>query len=304
MIHTSIILINYNSENDTIDCLKSLSKIKTTGFKYNVVIVDNASRKKFSVPNALEASNIEVIRSETNKGFTGGNNLGIFYAVEKYNSDFVLLLNNDTTADDNFLKEMIRTAQSNPRVGMVSSKIYFSKGREFHKDSYHKSDLGNVLWYAGGSIDWNHLASFHRGVDEIDRGQFDTQTESDFATGCSVLIKREILEKVGTFDKRFFLYLEDVDWSVRVRRAGYIIAFEPKSIVYHKNAGSTGGSGSKTHDYYQTRNKLLFVFKHGNFKELIILVRISIHTLINGSPAQRLGILHFFIMRFGKQPIV
>ena len=304
MIHVSIILINYNAAEDTVDCLKSLRKIKTTGFKYNVVIVDNASKDIFSVPQNLESSNIEVIRSEANKGFTGGNNLGIFYAVEKYNSDYVLLLNNDTTVDENFLKEMVRTAQADPRIGMVGSKIYFSKGREFHSESYNESELGNVLWYAGGSIDWNHLAAFHRGVDEVDKGQFDNQTESDFATGCSVLIKREILEKVGTFDKRFFLYLEDVDWSVRVKRAGYIIAFEPKSIVYHKNAGSTGGSGSTTHDYYQTRNKLLFAFKHGTWKEVGTALRIALFTLINGSPAQRLGVVHFFMMRFGKQPII
>lgn len=304
MIHISIIIINYNSAKDTVDCLNSLDKIKTTGFKVNTIVVDNASVEPFEVPKNLQNSSIQVIRSDANKGFTGGNNMGIYYAVEKFNSDYVLLLNNDTTVDENFLKEMVRLAESDPKIGMVGSKIYFSKGREFHKDSYKKSELGNVLWYAGGSIDWNHLAAFHRGVDEVDRGQFDTQEESDFATGCSVLIKREILEKVGTFDKRFFLYLEDVDWSVRVTKAGYKIAFCPTSIVYHKNAGSSGGSGSKTHDYYQTRNKLLFAFKHGTWNEIGIALRIAFSMIINGTPAQRQGVLHFFLMQFGKQPII
>jgi len=303
MIHVSIIIINYNSKQDTLDCLNSLKNIKSTGFKYDIIVVDNASMEVFELPKGLQSENVQVIRSEANKGFTGGNNMGIYYAVEKFNSDFVLLLNNDTTVDENFLKEMVRTAQADPKVGMVGSKIYFSKGREFHKDSYDKSEFGHILWYAGGSIDWNHLAAFHRGVDEVDLGQFDTQTESDFATGCSVLVKREILEKVGTFDKRFFLYLEDVDWSVRVTNAGYKIAFCPTSIVFHKNAGSTGGSGSKTHDYYQTRNKLLFAFKHGTWKEIGTALRIALFTLLKGSPAQRQGVLHFFLMQFGKQPI-
>ena len=304
MIHVSIILINFNSEKDTIECLDSLSKIKTTGFKHNIIIVDNASRDLFIVPKKLQNNHTEVIRSETNKGFTGGNNLGIYYAIEKYNSDFVLLLNNDTTVDQSFLRDMVRTAQSDPKIGMVGSKIYFSKGAEFHAESYEKSELGNVLWYAGGAIDWNHLAAFHRGVDEVDRGQFDSQTESDFATGCSVLVKREILEKVGTFDKRYFLYLEDVDWSVRVTKAGYKIAFCPTSIVYHKNAGSSGGSGSQIHDYYQTRNRLLFAFKHGSWSEILTALRIGFLTYLTGSDAQKLAVFHFVTMQFGKQPII
>lgn len=304
MIHVSIILINYNAQEDTIDCLKSLEKIKASGFKYNIIIIDNASKEALELPKSLQNSYTEIVSSNTNKGFTGGNNMGIYFAVEKYNSDYVLLLNNDTTVDEDFLKELVKTAQSNPRIGMAVSKIYFYKGREHHKGSYKKSELGNVLWYAGGSIDWNHLATFHRGVDEVDRGQFDSQTQSDFATGCSVLVKREILEKIGTFDKRFFLYLEDVDWSVRVTRGGYKIAFCPQSIVYHKNAGSTGGSGSKIQDYYLTRNKLLFAFKHGTWKDIVTAMRIAITTMLNGTSAQRQGVIHFFTMQFGKQPII
>ena len=304
MIHVSTILINYNSKEDTLACLSSLSKIKTTGFKHTIIIVDNASKDVFQLPNRLKNSTTEIIRSESNIGFTGGNNMGIYYAIEKYNSDYVLLLNNDTTVDENFLKELVRTAEADSKIGMVGSKIFFSKGKEFHIDSYDKKDLGNVLWYAGGSIDWDHLAAFHRGVDEIDSGQFDNQTESDFVTGCSMLVKREVLEKVGTFDKRFFLYLEDVDWSVRVKNAGYTIAFSPTSIVYHKNAGSSGGSGSKIHQYYQTRNRLLFAFKHGSWKEIITAFRLAIGYILKGSNTQRKAVWHMFTFQFGKQPII
>lgn len=304
MIHVSIILIDFNAHKDTIECLHSLSKIKSSNFKFNLIVVDNASKEMLEIPKNLQNSQLEVIRSEANKGFTGGNNLGIYYAVEKYNSDYVLLLNNDTTVDENFLNELIKSAESEQKVGLVASKIYFSKSKEFYSDSYDKSDLGNVLWYAGGSIDWNHLAAFHRGVDEIDRGQFDNQSESEFATGCCVLVKREILEKVGTFDKRFFLYLEDVDWSVRITKSGYKIGFCPTSIVYHKNAGSTGGSGSKTHDYYMTRNRLLFAFKHGSWTEIITALRIAFFMILSGSSAQRRAVMHFFTLQFGKQTIV
>lgn len=304
MLHISILLINYNSSKDTIACLKSLKKVSTTGFKTNIVIVDNGSIEEFQLPKSLQQSNVEVIRSEANKGFTGGNNLGIYYAIEKYNSDYVLLLNNDTTVDKKFLKELLSVAESDSKIGMVGSKIYFSPGFEYHKDSYKKSDLGNVLWYAGGSIDWKHLVAFHRGVDEVDKGQFDSQEESDFVTGCSMLVKREVLEKVGVFDKKYFLYLEDVDWSIRAQLAGYSLAFAPRSIVYHKNAGSSGGSGSLIHEYYQTRNRLLFAYKYGNWETILTAVRLIIQYLLFGTKAQRLGVLHALTFQFGKQPIV
>lgn len=303
MLHVSIILINYNSSEDTIECLESLVKVKASNCKHTIIVVDNASKDVFELPAALQQFNIDVVRSDANKGFTGGNNLGIYYGIEKYNSDYVLLLNNDTTVDPDFLRTLVKTAESDPKIGMVGSKIYFYTGREYHTNSYKKEELGKIIWYAGGSIDWNHLAAFHRGVDEVDRGQFNSQTESDFATGCSVLIKREILEKIGTFDKRFFLYLEDVDWSVRVSKAGYRVAFCPESLVWHKNAGSSGGSGSKTQEYYQTRNRFLLAFKHGTWHEIATVIRIALKLLLTGNSTQRQAVLHFFMMQFGKQAI-
>ncbi len=303
-MHISIILVNYNTDEYTIDCLDSLLKINSTGFKHTIIVVDNASTKPFVLPKRLINSKIDLIRSESNLGFTGGNNMGIYYGIEKYNSDYVLLLNNDTTVDPNFLKELVDHAENNPKAGVTTSKIYFTKGREFHINSYNKSELGKVFWYAGGSIDWDNLVAYHRGVDEVDRGHFDDQIECDFATGCSLMIKREVLEKVGTLDKKYFLYMEDVDYSVRVLKAGYEIHFVPKSIIWHKNAGSTGGSGSPLQEYYQTRNTLLFTFKHGGFKQMVTAVRLIIGFLLNGNSRHRLAVYHLLTARFGKQPII
>lgn len=303
-MHISIILVNYNTDKYTIDCLDSLLEIKTPGFKHSIVVVDNASSVPMVLHRRHKVPTIELIRSESNLGFTGGNNMGIHYAVEKYNSDYVLLLNNDTTVGPNFLKELLLHAEKYPKAGLTTSKIYFSKGREFHSQSYKNDERGNVLWYAGGSIDWDNLVAFHRGVDEVDMGQFDNQLECDFATGCSVMIKREVLEKVGTLDKKYFLYMEDVDYSVRVKKAGYEIHFVPKSIIWHKNAGSTGGSGSPLQEYYQTRNTLLFAIRNGNFKQLIMVIRLIIGYLLNGNSRHRLAIYHLFTGRFGKQPIM
>ncbi len=303
-MHISIILVNYNTDEYTIDCLDSLLKINTPGFRHSIIVVDNASTVPMVLPKRLMVPAIELIRSESNLGFTGGNNMGIHFGIEKYNSDYVLLLNNDTTVHPDFLKELVTHAEKYPKAGITTSKIYFSKGREFHLNSYKKDELGKVFWYAGGSIDWDNLVAYHRGVDEVDRGHFDNQLECDFATGCVLMIKREVLEKVGTLDKKYFLYMEDVDYSVRVKKAGYEIHFVPKSIVWHKNAGSSGGSGSPLQEYYQTRNTMLFTFKHGGLKQIITVFRLIFGFLIDGNSRHRLAVYHLLTGRFGKQPII
>jgi GT2 family glycosyltransferase len=303
-MHISIILVNYNSDEYTIDCLDSLLKIKTPGFKHTTIVVDNASTVPLVLPKRHLVPTIELIRSESNLGFTGGNNMGIHYGVEKFNSDYVLLLNNDTTVDPNFLKELLNHAESHPKAGITTSKIYFTKGREFHIDSYDKKNLGKVLWYAGGSVDWDHLVAFHRGVDEVDRGQFDNQLECDFATGCTLMIKREVLEKIGTLDKKYFLYMEDVEYSIRAKKAGYEVHFVPNSIVWHKNAGSTGGSGSPLQQYYQSRNTLLFTIMHGSWKQMVTVIRLALRFVFTGTKNERRAVFHLLTARFGKQPII
>lgn len=282
MDHISVIIVNYNSEKDTSDCLESLSAVKVEDAKLNVIVLDNASREPFELPKNLSTNRFEVMRSESNLGFTGGNNLAIKFALDKYNSDYLLLLNNDTLVDKQFLNALLKHSRQYPTQGMICPKIYFAKSNEFHRRSYTADQKGKVLWYAGGSIDWPNLVAFHRGVDEVDRQHFDRQLTSDFATGCAVLIKREVLEKIGVFDERFFLYLEDVDLSVRAMKAGYEIGFCGASKVWHKNAGSSGGAGSSLHQYYQTRNRVFFGLKHGSWRQRLTTVR-YLTTLLQSS---------------------
>ena len=119
-----------------------------------------------------------------------------------------------------------------------------------------------------------------------------------------MLIKREMIEEVGILDKKYFLYLEDVDYSVRVKKKGYKIVFSPNSIVYHKNAGSSNGAGSATHLYYQTRNRLLFFFKYSNWRHKLTALRFALERLLNGSLIERQAIRDYFLGRFGKQPVL
>lgn len=304
MDHISIIIVHYNSDKDTKECLYSLENIKTNGYRVSVVVVDNGSKKQFVLPKSLRNKRLEVIRSEANLGFTGGNNLGIWYARKNYNSDYFLLLNNDTYVKPDFLNELYDSLQKNEKKGLICPKIYFAKGFEFHKRSYARKSLGKIFWYAGGSIDWLNLRAFHRGVDEIDRGHFDKQDKSEFATGCCMLIPREIVETVGLLDKRYFLYLEDVDYSFRVKRAGYPILFCPQSIIWHKNAGSTGGAGSAVAQYYQTRNRLYFIFKNAPWRSKLTALGLAFRKLTTGSALEKQAVTDLLLARMGKQPIL
>lgn len=286
----SIIIINYNGQKDTVDCLESLEKIESKGFDLQVVVVDNNSTTPFTIDkNLFHTYSLETLRSEKNLGFTGGNNLGIRHAFKTHSPEYVLLLNNDTTVAPDFLQKLVNTAQRRKNVGAVCPLIYFSKGREFHSKSYEKEDLGKVVWFAGGAIDWKHMYAYHRGVDEVDRGQFlyedvakDREQSAtripniqyhtmDFATGCCVLFPTKILEEVGLFDDAYFLYWEDVDLSWRIRQAGYEIYLEPTAHIWHKNAGSSGGSGSSLHQKYQEKNRIRFTRKHSSFLKIMSL---------------------------------
>lgn len=303
MDHISIVIVHYNTEAETTDCLESLREVKTTaGFKFNVVILDNASKEPLKLKNLAE--NFELIRSDSNLGFTGGNNLAIRFALNKYNSDYVLLLNNDTVVHPDFLKILYKVAQDDPKAGLINPKIYFEKNYEFFTDDYSPQDRGQVLWYAGGSIDWRHLAADHRGVDEVDRGQFDDLQPVDFATGCCLLIPRQVIELVGLLDEALFLYAEDVDYSLRVKKAGYKLLFAPEAIVWHKNAGSSGGAGSPTQLYYQTRNRLWLAKKHGDYGVKYVAARLIWHILWSGSSVEKQALKDFLTNNMGKKSII
>lgn len=280
----AIIIVHYNSEKVTLECLASLEKIETSS-SLNIVVVDNGSKQPLNLTS--KPDRVELIRSEKNLGFTGGNNLGIEFAFEHFSPKYILLLNNDTIIDPHFLDTLVEFAESHPDVGTVSPKIYFERGYEFHKKEYSEDQLGKVIWFAGGSIDWKNIYGFHRGVDEVDYGQFDLPTlqrnskevpyfgyaTMDFASGCCVLIPSAVLQKVGLFDDSYFLYWEDVDLSVRIRQAGYQLYFEPKAVIWHKNAGSSGGSGSALQQKFQKKNRVKFALKYAPVRSKLAVLK-------------------------------
>lgn len=294
MKKVSVIILHYNSLQNTLDCIESLQKIVVPkGTQIEIIVVDNGSKEN------IKYRGVKIIKNKENLGFAEGNNVGIRYALEN-GADFVLILNNDTYVEKNFLEELLQVGKQDNKIGILIPKIYFAPGFEFHKDRYEKNELGRVFWYAGGEIDWANVIGHHRGVDEVDRGQYDKIEETETATGCCMLIKREVFEKVGLLDDKYFLYYEDNDLSMRAKKKSFKIMYVPASLIWHKNAGSAGGSGSMLQDYYITRNRLLFGLRYAPPRSRFALFRESLSLLIKGREWQKRGVLDFYLKKLGK----
>ncbi len=299
MKHVALVTVNFNSEKETHSLLSSLRNLQQNEFTLSIIVVDNASKIRFALLDAEKKQNITLITTEKNLGFSGGYNTGIQEAL-RIGADYIVIINNDTLVKKDFIQKFLETCENSQQIGIVAPKIYFAKGHEFYNEKYKEAEKGKVFWYAGGFMDWNTVFSKHRGVDEVDHGQYDRVEQIDFATGCCMFIPREVLQKVGGFDNSLFLYFEDADLSQRILRAGYKILYQPKSVIWHVNAASGGGSGSSLHDYYITRNRMVFGMRYAPLRSRFALFRESINLLLFGREWQKKGIQDFYLRKLGK----
>jgi len=293
-----LVILNWNGWEMTLNCLKSLKDVECDGFSVEVIVVDNGSTDDSVERIRKTEPKVKIVENKKNLGFAEGNNVGIRYALEN-RADYICLLNNDTRVDPDFLVELFKVAQSDKKIGLIGGKIYFEKKYEFFKDKYKDSQRGKVIWYAGGLIDWNNVYASHRGVNEVDTGQYDQTVETEYISGCLMFGAREMFRKAGLFDKRYYLYFEDVDLSQRIRKEGFKLIFYPKAKIWHLNSGSSG-SGSSLHDYFITRNRLLFGMKYASLRSKIALIKESLELLKNGRKWQKIGVRDFYFRRYGK----
>ncbi len=292
-----IVILNYNGIKDTRECLTSLKDIKTSRFLHTIYVVDYSNDLQETQAINKEFPETVVIKKTGNLGFAGGNNVGIKQALND-GVDYILLLNNDTLVSSDFLQILFEYMEKNPMVGCISPKIYFAKGYEYHKDRYKRTELGKVIWYAGGLLDWQNMYGSHRGVDEVDQGQYDKTMKTDFASGCCMLVKKEVFEKIGFLNEKLFLYWEDSDFSVRAEKAGWHVVYNPKPYIWHKNAGSSG-VGSSLHDYFLQRNRLWFGFHYAPLRTKLALLRQSLVQLGKSTSWNRRAIVDYYFMNMG-----
>ena len=293
------VVVNYHRPKDTVECLQSLFKSKINNKEFKIVLVENESKEDDIKEFRTLFSNLQVIENKQNTGFAKGNNIGIRYSLE-HSADYIVLVNNDALVENNAISRLIEVFERNSNVGIVGPKIYFAKGFEYHKDRYNEKELGKVIWYAGGKINWGNILGSHRGLDEVDNGQYDIGGSTEFVTGCCMAVKKEVFEKIGLLTEEFFLYLEDLDFNIRLSNAGYKIYYEPQALVWHKNLGTNKTSNNDKQQYYYTRNRMLFGFKWATFKTKLLLIKESIGFLIYGSKFQKKGITDFYLKRFGE----
>lgn len=282
-------LVVFNNSGDIISCLKSLKEQTFTRFE--IVIVDNASNStevnhitSFINRQTSGIQKIHFIKNERNLGYSGGNNVGIKYALEHGASE-ILILNPDTTADTYLLEEMHNVLVSDSKVGIVGPVI----------------DEGNRK-IAGGKISWLKPELNHT----------EERSRYDFLTGACFLVKSEVFEKVGLFDERYFLYFEDADFCVRARKAGYQLVTAENALLHHKVSATTSKLGSARLLRYHYRNTHVFNMKNAPIWAFILLPFWSILIIIKQllklavgrdkviSKEILLGVLDFYRGRFGK----
>ena len=237
-------------------------KIKSNFFKYDPtdkpIEILNYKQKYIELEkNSRRNKQLIIIENKKNFGFAEGNNIGMEFALKNLNSDYILLLNNDTVVDNDFLKTLVLEGEADSKIGILGPKMYYY-------------DNPNIIWCIGGKIDWKLARGLHIGIDEIDTGQYSEKMNFDYINGSCILIKRKVLEEIGFFDKNFFLYFEETDLALRASKKGYNNTYIPNAKIWHKVSKSGGGIKKEIGLYYITRNRWLFMKKWASGKNFFI----------------------------------
>ncbi len=245
------VILNWNNADDTLACLASLEK--TTYSRFETVVIENNSQddslariSSYQAPYPLH-----ILSQKENLGFAGGVNQGIRYAMA-HNADFIFLLNNDARIAPDTIKKMLAAAQEHQNVGIFGPII-------FHISDDVQTDR---VWFAGGILDWLDIARIGK-HETMPPQPSDGTAPTSFITGCAMLIRREVIEAIGEFDERFFLYFEDVDYNLRAKKAGWGITIVPGAKTWHKvSATALKQTGAPAILYYHHRNGMLLTQKH------------------------------------------
>lgn len=254
----SIIILNWNGKNDTLECLESVKKIDYSNFE--VIVVDNGSDDDSSVEIRKQFPDITVIETGKNLGFAEGNNVGIRHALRN-GAEYIFLLNNDAVADQQILNAFLEAAQLYPDAGIFGAKIYYYSEPD-------KIQFAVAKWVRETCY-FDHI-----GEGEVDNeDKFEAYRETDFVMGCAFYFRKELIDKVGYLEPRFFLNYEETDWCFRARYSGYKCFFVPKAKVWHKGSVSLGGQASPQYSYFMTRNELFWAERNLRFNERLNLYK-------------------------------
>jgi GT2 family glycosyltransferase len=265
----AIIILNWNNPSDTLTCLHSVATLDYPADRLTVIVVDNGSTDDSVARIRAAYPDMTLIVNSVNLGYAEGNNVGIRYVLKSH-TDYILVLNNDTEVSIDFLSQLVAEAESSSSIGIVGPKMYFF-------------DPPDMIFAAGSQVRWDDGELEQRGIwqreSEVGRLYAGVPEDVDFIIGCGVLFRREVLEKIGGLEKRYYLNFEDVDVCIRSRQAGYRVRYTPHAVLYHR-VSATLGQASPQNTYYMTRNALLFFWTHlSGWRRYRTIVRIVIRNL-------------------------
>jgi GT2 family glycosyltransferase len=253
MKKVSIITVNYNQQGVTEALLRSISGTNTYP-DIETIVIDNGSKTNPVVQWQQLFPEVHFIRSEKNRGFAGGNNIGI----EQATGEYLFLVNNDTEFTTGLIETLVNVLEENPAIGIISPKIKYY-------------DQPELLQYAGFTP-MNYFTARNKCIGQYatDTAAFDDLTgPTGFAHGAAMMLRKEVAIKAGLMAENFFLYYEEMDWCERIKRAGYEVWVCTQATIYHKESVSVGKT-SPLKEYFMNRNRLLFVRKNGNGKHKVI----------------------------------
>lgn len=251
----SIISVNFNQIQVTFELLESLRNISYPNLE--IILVDNGSKENSSVLISNNFPEVTYIFSEKNLGFSGGNNLGI----QASKGEFLFFINNDAEITEGCIESLLDLFKKVPKLGIVSPRICYDP---------KLTDNQQIIQYAGATHVHPMTARNQiLGEKQIDQGQFKEAKETAYVHGAAMMVKRDVVEKVGKMPEEFFLYYEELDWSEQIRNAGYKVYVEPNALVFHKESLAVG-KNSTLKTYYHTRNRIFFVRRNRSWNQIII----------------------------------
>ena len=252
----TVIVLNWNGKDLTIDCLESLQRVNYLNF--NILVVDNGSTDGSVELLKEKFPEVSILVLEKNLGYAAGNNRG-FDSLKHDQPEYVIFLNNDTIVDENFIEPLVEQLLTHKKASQTVPKIYYENDPK-------------LIWYAGGIVNLWTGSIYHLGIRQYDGSAYSKTRKTKYATGCCFCMRYEEFKEFGGFDETFPMYSEDVDLSLWIRAAGKQVWFVPDSKIWHKVSASLGGAFSFGKIVRKARGIFLLIKKHANLVQWLILI--------------------------------
>jgi GT2 family glycosyltransferase len=241
------VVLSWNGRDDTLRCLDALARVSEPPIR--ILCVDNGSTDGSVEAIRERHTGVHLIENGANLGFSGGNNVGLRWAMEQ-GAEWIVLVNNDAVVAEDALAGFAAVAAGHPGAGVLAGKLYLAEAPD-------------RIWFAGQRyLAWLGYSGRARGLGRRDSARYRRVVATDRAAGALMAVSRRAIERVGLLDDELFAYAEDVDWSLRIREAGFEVLFAPEARAWHAEAGSTGGAASTHNLYYGTRNNIVVCERH------------------------------------------